>query len=189
MNKKDALIWAAVDLMREIGFDKTSVSQIVKKANVAQGTFYLYFESKAQLVLGIAQSIMDDFMASLTSFKSTDDMSLTDFVSDLVDLTYDHTQKHQALIGFVYSGTAYYNSTSHWDKLYIPYFEWLSNRLAAYQNASQCKKEYPPDVLANLVVGLIEHSAEQDTVFKHEYTLNKDSKQVLKHLLTQALIM
>lgn len=44
--KYEKILKAAIDVIPEKGLDKTSISDIVKKAGVAQGTFYLYFSSK-----------------------------------------------------------------------------------------------------------------------------------------------
>ena len=44
--KKEGLLEAAYQLFLEKGVNKTSVDEIVKKANVAQGTFYRYFHDK-----------------------------------------------------------------------------------------------------------------------------------------------
>ena len=44
--KKDALLNTAFDLFTSQGINKTSISDIVEKAGVAKGTFYLYFKDK-----------------------------------------------------------------------------------------------------------------------------------------------
>lgn len=44
--KKEALITTAYDLFTTKGINATSISDIVKKAGVAKGTFYLYFKDK-----------------------------------------------------------------------------------------------------------------------------------------------
>jgi len=43
---KQKLINSAIKIFAEKGFWKTKISDIVKEAGVAQGTFYLYFKSK-----------------------------------------------------------------------------------------------------------------------------------------------
>lgn len=189
MSKRDDILWSAVSLMKEVGFEKTSVSQIVRHANVAQGTFYLYFQSKAELVLGIAQHIMDDFMSSLNDLNWNENVSLDYFIHSLVDLTYAHTQKHQALIGFCYSGTAYYNAVSKWDELYIPYYQWLSHKIMYYQNNNLCKSLYPPDALSNLLVGLMEHGAEQEYVFNYGLNTETSSIDVMKDFIKNAMAL
>ncbi|MCD8503010.1 MAG: TetR/AcrR family transcriptional regulator [Bacillaceae bacterium] len=36
-------------LIEQQGYEKTSVSQIVKETGIAQGTFYLYFKTKSEI--------------------------------------------------------------------------------------------------------------------------------------------
>lgn len=56
--KRDSLLDAAFRLFMKNGFYKTSISDIVAKAGVAKGTFYLYFTDK------------DDIRNHLISFKA-----------------------------------------------------------------------------------------------------------------------
>ena len=44
--KRDSLLDSAFSLFINNGFTKTSISDIVKQAGVAKGTFYLYFRDK-----------------------------------------------------------------------------------------------------------------------------------------------
>ncbi len=44
--KRDSLLMAAFDLFTQKGINDTSISDIAKKANMAKGTFYLYFKDK-----------------------------------------------------------------------------------------------------------------------------------------------
>ena len=48
--KQNSLYQAAFDLFTNKGFAKTTISDIVKKAELAKGTFYLYFEDKYELL-------------------------------------------------------------------------------------------------------------------------------------------
>jgi AcrR family transcriptional regulator len=48
-DKKQLLLDAALDVFSENGYWATKISDIVAKANVAQGTFYLYFKNKEEL--------------------------------------------------------------------------------------------------------------------------------------------
>jgi AcrR family transcriptional regulator len=53
-----ALLTAGSSLLREVGYARTSVAQITRRANRAHGTFYLHFENKRDLV-----SVLLDEMA------------------------------------------------------------------------------------------------------------------------------
>ncbi|EGO64125.1 TetR/AcrR family transcriptional regulator [Acetonema longum] len=52
--RTNELIDAAEELFLTNGYDKTSVSDIVKKIGVAQGTFYYYFQTKEEILDAIA---------------------------------------------------------------------------------------------------------------------------------------
>lgn len=53
--KLQQLVNAAIDMFHENGFQNARVSDIVGKAGVAQGTFYLYFKSKDDIFLHICK--------------------------------------------------------------------------------------------------------------------------------------
>src|SRR5690554_4059466 len=142
--------------MGENGFDKTSVSQIVKKAGVAQGTFYLYFQSKSELVLGIAAHIIEDIMKEAQALPLNEDTPLKEFITLLIDLMYDVTLKHRKLIGFIYSGTAYYSSFKEWENLYIPFYAWLTEKLAGYGERDLIRNSFDLSYLSNFIIGLLE---------------------------------
>lgn len=48
--KKQNLLTAALELFMENGVAKTSIDQIAGRAQVAKGTFYLYFHDKEDLL-------------------------------------------------------------------------------------------------------------------------------------------
>ncbi len=47
-----------MELFAKKGFDKTTVDEIVARAGVAKGTFYLYFKSKDDLIKELAFEVM-----------------------------------------------------------------------------------------------------------------------------------
>ncbi|WP_424358235.1 TetR/AcrR family transcriptional regulator [Methanocella sp. MCL-LM] len=63
--RRSELIEAAEVLFREQGFKQTSVSDIVKKVGVAQGTFYYYFESKDDALNAVIVHYIDNYKAGL----------------------------------------------------------------------------------------------------------------------------
>lgn len=189
LNKKEAILWAAVDLMGEQGFEKTSVSQIVKNAGVAQGTFYLYFQSKSELVLGIAAHIIEDILKEAKSLPLNEETPLKDFISMLTDLMYDQTLKHKNLIGFIYSGTAYYSSFREWENLYIPYYDWVTEHLSLYEKKGQLKKAYDLSYLSNFIIGLLEHGAEQVYLMETQGFDGLSSKEQLKMFIYEAIAL
>jgi len=63
--RKEELLCAASELFAVRGFNETTVSDIVKKVGVAQGTFYYYFKSKDDILfVGLAKELAG-FMDSI----------------------------------------------------------------------------------------------------------------------------
>ena len=63
-NRRKQLIAASRKLFLKKGFGETSVSAIVAEAGVAQGTFYLYFDSKADVLLYMRAEVLEDYLGS-----------------------------------------------------------------------------------------------------------------------------
>jgi AcrR family transcriptional regulator len=55
-----ALLEAGSSLLREVGYARTSVAQITRRANRAHGTFYLHFENKRDLVSVLLDDMADE---------------------------------------------------------------------------------------------------------------------------------
>jgi len=60
--RRAGLVSAAARVFAERGVNDTSVSDIVRMAGVAQGTFYLYFESKDDVILAVAEDVAEQMM-------------------------------------------------------------------------------------------------------------------------------
>lgn len=61
LERRRQIITAAKQVFADAGYHGTSISAIIERAQIARGTFYLYFESKA----AVFDSILDQAMADL----------------------------------------------------------------------------------------------------------------------------
>ena len=100
--KKDTLLQSAFDLFTGKGFAKTTVSDIVKEAGLAKGTFYLYFKDKYdlrdKLIAFKAGQLFDE------AHRELDKADVQDFDSEILFVT-DYIvgcfQKQQPLLRFL----------------------------------------------------------------------------------------
>lgn len=67
-DKRDRILAAAVKVFAKNGFHTTRVSDIAKAAGVADGTIYLYFESKEELLV----SLFEDRVGKLLAFVGSE---------------------------------------------------------------------------------------------------------------------
>jgi AcrR family transcriptional regulator len=72
--RKSELIEAAETLFREAGYRQTTVSHIVKKVGVAQGTFYYYFQSKDDILDAVVDHYIDIYREALERLQVREDI-------------------------------------------------------------------------------------------------------------------
>jgi TetR/AcrR family fatty acid metabolism transcriptional regulator len=61
-DKYDSIIQAAIRVFAENGYHNAQVSRIAREANVADGTIYLYFENKADVLISVFRETMGVFV-------------------------------------------------------------------------------------------------------------------------------
>lgn len=100
--KREALLSAAYDLFTSQGIFDTSISDIVKKAEMAKGTFYLYFKDK----FDIRTALITEKAGKLFSVvrekmwdKKAD--SLEETVIQLVDIIIDELDADKRMLEFI----------------------------------------------------------------------------------------
>lgn len=72
-DKYDRILDAAYELFVELGNEDISISEITERANVAKGTFYLYFQDKDDLKDQlIAQKSNEFFRKAVDALRATD---------------------------------------------------------------------------------------------------------------------
>jgi AcrR family transcriptional regulator len=62
---KEKIIQAAILLIQERGFEKTTSNDIAAAAGVSVGSFYTYFQDKRQLLLTIFDRLADEFSKNI----------------------------------------------------------------------------------------------------------------------------
>jgi len=64
-DKRERILRAAIKVFAEKGFFQAKISEIAKTANVADGTIYLYFDNKDDLLIQVFEEVMDRFLEGL----------------------------------------------------------------------------------------------------------------------------
>lgn len=70
-DKYDTILRAAIKVFAENGYHNAIVSKIAREANVADGTIYLYFDNKADLLISVFRETMGGFVQQLKEKLAT----------------------------------------------------------------------------------------------------------------------
>ena len=90
------LVTAAASTFAERGVANTAVSDIVRAAGVAQGTFYLYFPSKDDVVLAVAERVADTMIARIEQAVAAPGRTAVEKVRALRDVFSEEGTTEQA---------------------------------------------------------------------------------------------
>lgn len=108
--KKQNLIRSACELFMENGISKTSIDQIVNRANVAKGTFYLYFKDKTAIrdaaIVQISNQILSNAKKEL---EQSNIVNMVDRVLFVADYIIEYLKSHQKLLRMVQRNFSWVN--------------------------------------------------------------------------------
>lgn len=94
------LLEVAEEVFGEIGYDQASVSEITRNAGVAQGTFYLYFNSKkeifSELVRQIGRNVRHEIQASVDGLTERSEIERKGF-----ETFFEYVRKHPSIYRIV----------------------------------------------------------------------------------------
>lgn len=161
MDKRDRIIYASMEVFREKGIEKAKVSDIVKKAGIAQGTFYLYFPSRLSVMPYIAQKMVEETVQGLQERVKKKD-SFKAQMDQIVEVIFSQIQAYRDIFPFVYSGLQETNHLREWEEIYFPFYEWMSNYLKEQQKNGKIREDLDSQRTAKLMIALIETTAEQN---------------------------
>ncbi len=100
--KKESLLNTAFELFLTKGLAKTTISDIVEKAGVAKGTFYLYFKDKYDICDSLVSSKAGAiFLNAHRSLANTDIHEFEDQILYILDHVLNQLNEDKALLRFI----------------------------------------------------------------------------------------
>lgn len=165
--KKDTLLKAAFDLFTEQGITKTSISEIVTKAGVAKGTFYLYFKDKYDIKNKlISHKASQIFSNAMQDMEQEDLNELEDKIVFICDNIIDQLTQNRSLLTFISKNLSWgvFKSalTSSSAKNDVDFYEVYTQLLQESQH-----EVAEPEILLFLIVELV-GSACHDAILYNE---------------------
>jgi len=103
LQKENSLLKTAYEFFTTKGFSKTSISDIVGKAGVAKGTFYLYFKDKYDIrnkLVSHQSSLLFKNAIEMLG-ENANELSFEDKMVKIVDSIVNQLNSNQSLLTFI----------------------------------------------------------------------------------------
>src|SRR4029450_13576493 len=159
-DKYQKIIQAATKVFASQGFYNSKVADIAREADVADGTIYLYFKNKDDILISIFENSMDTFIGALEkTLKSLKDPieKLHCFIRlhlELVENNQDVAQVLQIELRQPSKFMKEYAATKFRD-----YLEIIAEVLEEGQRLGLFKKEISPGIVKRAIFGAVDEMA------------------------------
>ncbi|HLY32665.1 MAG TPA: TetR family transcriptional regulator, partial [Ktedonobacterales bacterium] len=165
--------------------EATKISEIVARAGVAQGTFYLYFPSKTSLVIALAEEMNADTMAALQEAIAQAN-SLADAIARGVRASFQVMDRYRDVLGLIHSRDVLTDMKEECIEMDKPFHGFVSAMIRQGQETGEVSASVNSDLAAQLIVGLIEHAGEACYV-RQAHTLTEDYISEVARFIQSAL--
>ncbi|MBE0583666.1 MAG: TetR/AcrR family transcriptional regulator [Desulfofustis sp.] len=72
INKRKAILEAAIKLFSRKGYDQTSIEELAREAGIGKGTVYSYFQTKKEIVRAFCEEELDYTRSQLAAHTNSD---------------------------------------------------------------------------------------------------------------------
>ncbi|NIA19447.1 MAG: TetR family transcriptional regulator [Xanthomonadaceae bacterium] len=95
-----AIIDAALEAFAEYGYHNCQVAKIARQAGIADGTIYLYFANKEDVLVSVYREKMNEFITRLKTLLK-DYTTAIDKLACLVKFHFNHLENNPSLANFI----------------------------------------------------------------------------------------
>nr|WP_141430502.1 TetR family transcriptional regulator [Bacillus sp. 03113] len=187
-DKYNKILQSAIEVISEKGLDKTSISDIVKKAGVAQGTFYLYFRSKNALIPAIAENLLTLTLNRIKD-KAQGKESFWSMLTVFINEIYQNTNDHKDVLVLCYSGLAIDYSMEIWEAIYQPFYQWFEEILNQAIENKEIIEGIHVQWTAKMIINLVENAAERFYIGRDQDVTLEESQNELFQFLKRSLVL
>ncbi len=147
-------------ILAEKGFEATTISEIVARAGIAQGTFYLYFPSKIALVAALNQEMNEHIVAAVRDATSQA-QTAADVVATGVTAAFEQIEHYRDILHILHSQVAMTQTLIQHEQHFGVYHHLVADLIRQRQAFGDVDALIPADISARLISGLIDHAADE----------------------------
>lgn len=159
-DKRERILSAAESVFAEHGFFHAKVSQIAQKAGVADGTIYLYFKSKDDLLISLFETRMTqvcEAMVSAIAADKTNTDKLRTFVKTHLGMVQEHPNLAEVLTVELRQSAKFMKE--HSNPKFAEYLKILATIIADGQRSGELDDAVPAPAAARGIFGMVDELA------------------------------
>ncbi len=173
------ILSAARAILAEKGLEATTVSEIVARAGVAQGTFYLYFPSKIALIAALNQQMNENIVAAVRTATSTA-QTAAEVVVTGVTAAFEQIEHYRDILHILHSQVALTPVLSLREQQFGMYYHLIADLIRQRQAIGDVDASIPVDVHARLIAGLINHATDECYLYDTSTSPNIYKEEVIR---------
>ena len=180
--RRAQLLKAARKVFRAKGYDGATISEIVREAGVAQGTFYIYFPSKKDAAVSLREGLMES-MAEAVATAVESRTSLDDRLESLIAASFKVARKNADLFKLAFIGADETHSEMHSESPeHASVLRAITDLFRDAVDAGEMEG-MDPEIAARLALGLLQHAMIEAFVFGEGKESNRIEQGVTALLL------
>ena len=184
VDRRTQLLDAARNVFSKKGYEDATVSEIVGRAGVAQGTFYLYFPGKEALAGAFAE-LLSERLAEVATEKTSRARSFDSALSRLFEAAYQVAEEHRDLFLIANRGLELVEDFDEWMIRTAPAREWLESFVRTWQANGAIEPRLRPEVTARVLRDALDRAAKAYILFG-DRNYGRDLAEVLRRGLAPA---
>jgi TetR/AcrR family transcriptional regulator, fatty acid metabolism regulator protein len=187
-NKRDRILRAAIEVFARNGYFNAKVSEIAKAAGVADGTIYLYFDGKEDLLISVFREHTRSYLKSLER-----DLANVNRAEERMRIAIKHhlealgRDRSLAIVWQVElrHSLKFMTLLSHQEV--ADYLNILRKIIEAGQNEGAFRRTLHPQLVAKSVFGILDEMVTSWVLSEKEYSLADQAGQVADLVLNGLL--
>ena len=158
-DKRERILDAAETIFAKHGFFAAKVSDVAKEAGVADGTIYLYFKSKDELLISLFERRMEQLNAALKAAIAGKPPreQLRAFIRAYVQLVHDEPAATEVLTIELRQSSKFMKEYDNPE--FVDFLLTLGGILAAMQDSGEMDASIPSHVAARMIFGILDELA------------------------------
>jgi AcrR family transcriptional regulator len=183
-DRRGQLLSAARHVFSKKGYDEATVAEIVTRAGVAQGTFYLYFPGKEALAGAFAE-LVSERLAELAEEKTARCRTFENALARLFEAAYETADEHRDIFLIANRGTELLADLDEWMNRTHPARVWLEGFVTDWQAQGAVDPRVRPAVTARVLRDALDRASKAYILFG-DRNYGRDLGEVLRRGLAPA---